>query len=70
MRCAVAHQRQNMFLIYKKTINHKTSQKVSFGSYRAPLQIPIDIGPMSLTLHAGNRRFVFQPENGKLLEWP
>ena len=28
---------------------------------RVPLQIPIDIGPMSLTLHAVNRRFVFWP---------
>ena len=44
----------HMFLIYEETDNHKTSQKVSFGSYRGPLQIPIDIGPMLLTLHAIN----------------
>ena len=34
-----------MFSIYEKTVNHKTSRKVSFGSYIGPLQIPIDIGP-------------------------
>ena len=51
--------------IYEKTINHKT-----FGSYRGPLQIPIDIGPMLLTLHTVNGRYVFQPKNGQLLEWP
>ena len=67
---AAAHERCHMFLIYKKTVNRKTSQKVSFGSYRGPLQIPIDIGPMSLTLHAVNRRFVFRPQKGYLLERP
>ena len=55
--------------IYKKTINCKNSQKVSSGSYKGPLQIPIDIGPMSLTLHAVNGQFVFQLENGQLLQW-
>ena len=60
----------HMILIYEKTVNHKTSQKVSFGSYRGPLQMPIDIGPMSSTLHAVNRRFVFRPQKGHLLEWP
>ena len=58
------------FLDLQETLNHKTSQKVSFGSYRGPLQIPIDIGPMSSTLHAVNKRFVFRSENGQLLKWP
>ena len=60
----------HMFSIYEKTVNHKTSPKVSFGSYRGPLQIPIDIGPMSSTLHAVNGQFVFRPRKGHLLEWP
>ena len=47
-----------MFSIYMKTVNRKTSLKVSFGSYRGLLQILIDIGPMSSTLHAINRQFV------------
>ena len=68
--CCGPWKTSSMFLIYKKTVNHKTSWKVSFGSYRGPLQIPIDIGPMSLTLHAVNGRFVFQPQKGHLLEWP
>ena len=49
--CSGPWKTSHMFSIYKKTVNHKTSWKVSFGSYRGPLQIPIDIGPMSLTLH-------------------
>ena len=60
----------HMFSIYGKTVNRKTSQKVSFGSYRGSLQIPIDIGPMSSTLHAVNRQFVFRPRKGHLLERP
>ena len=68
--CSGPWKTNHMFLIYEKTVNRKTSQKVSFGSYRGPLQIPIDIGPMSLTLHAVNGRFVFQPRKGHLLEWP
>ena len=56
--------------LQEKPLIAKTSQKVSFGSYRGPLQIPIDIGPMSSTLHAVNRRFVFQPQKGHLLERP
>ena len=59
-----------MFSIYKKAVNHKTSQKVYFGSYRGPLQIPIDIEPMSSTPHAINGLFVFQSENSQLLKWP
>ena len=54
----------HMFSIYEKTVNYKTSWKVSFGSYRGLLQIPIDIGPMSLTLHAVNGWFVFWPQKG------
>ena len=57
--CSSPWKTSNMFSIYEKTVNHKTSWKVSFGSYRGPLQIPIDIGPMSSTLHAVNGRFVF-----------
>ena len=53
----------------KKTVNHKNSQKVSFGSYRGPLQIPTDIGPMSSTLHAINGQFMFWPKNNQLLKW-
>ena len=68
--CSGPWKTSHMFSIYKKTVNHKTSWKVSFGSYRGPLQIPIDIGPMSLTLHSINRRFVFWPEKGHLLERP
>ena len=68
--CSSPWKTSYMFSIYEKTVNRKTSWKVSFGSYRGPLQIPIDIGPMSLTLHAVNALFVFQPENGHLLEWP
>ena len=60
----------HMFSIYEKTLNRKTSPKVSFGIYRGPLQIPIDIGPMSSTLHAINGQFVFQPWKGHLLEQP
>ena len=63
--CSGPWKTNHMFLIYEKTVNRKTSQKVSFGSYRDPLQIPIDIGPMSLTLHAINGRFVFQES-----KWP
>ena len=68
--CSGPWKTSHMFLIYEKTINHKTSWKVSFGSYRGPLQIPIDIESMSSTLHAVNRRFVFRSQNGQLLEWP
>ena len=60
--CSGPWKASHMFSIYEKTINHKTSRKVSFGSYRGPLQIPIDIAPMSSTLHAINRQFVFRPE--------
>ena len=67
--CSGPWKTSHMFSIYEKTFNCKTSQKVSFGSYRGPLQMPIDIGPMSSTLHAVNRRFVFQPQKGHLLEW-
>ena len=70
MVCSGPWKTSHMFLIYEKTVNHKTSQKVSFGSYRGPLQIPIDIGPMSSTLHAVNGWFVFQPRKGHLLEQP
>ena len=68
--CSGPWKTSHMFLIYEKTVNCKTSRKVSFGSYRGSLQIPIDIGPMSSTLHAVNRQFVFQPKKGHLLEWP
>ena len=68
--CSGPWKTSHMFSIYKKTVNCKTSQKVSFGSYRGPLQIPIDIGPMSSTLHAVNGWFVFQPRKGHLLEQP
>ena len=68
--CSGPWKTSHMFSIYKKTVNRKTSQKVSFGSYRGPLQIPMDTGPMSLTLHAINRRFVFWPQKGHLLKWP
>ena len=68
--CSGPWKTSHMFSIYEKTVNRKTSQKVSFGSYRGPLQIPIDIGPMSLTLHAVNRWFVFLPRKGHLLEQP
>ena len=68
--CSGPWKTSHMFSIYEKTVNRRTSQKVSFGSYRGPLQIPIDIGPMSSTLHAINGWFVFQPQKGHLLEWP
>ena len=68
--CSGPWKTSHMFLIYEKTVNHKTSWKVSFGSYRGPLQIPIDIRPMSSTLHAVNGQFVFQSQNGQLLKWP
>ena len=68
--CSGPWKTSHMFSIYEKTINRKTSWKVSCGSYRGPLQIPIDIGPMSWTLHAVNGRFVFRPEKGQLLELP
>ena len=68
--CSGPWKTSHMFSIYEKTVNCKTSQKVSFGSYRGPLQIPIDIEPMSLILHAINGRFVFRPWKGHLLERP
>ena len=68
--CSGPWKTSHMFSIYKKTVNRKTSWKVSFGSYRGPLQIPIDIGPMSSTLHATNGWFVFRPRKGHLLERP
>ena len=68
--CSGPWKTSHMFSIYEKTVNHKTSWKVSFGSYRGPLQIPIDIRPMSSTLHAVNGQFVFWPRKGHLLEWP
>ena len=68
--CSGPWKTSHMFLIYEKTVNCKTSQKVSFGSYRGPLQIPIDIRPISSTLHAVKRQFVFRPRKGHLLEWP
>ena len=68
--CSGPWKTSHMFSIYEKTVSHKTSRKVSFGSYRGPLQIPIDIGPMSSTLHAVNGQFVFQPEKGQVLKWP
>ena len=66
--CSSLSKTRYMFSIYEKTVNNKTSWKVPFGSYRGLLQILIDIGPMSLTLHAINEWFVFRPENGQLLE--
>ena len=68
--CSSPWKTSHMFSIYEKTVNRKTSWKVSFGSYRGSLQIPIDIGPMSSTLHAVNGRFVFRPQKGHLLERP
>ena len=68
--CGSPWKTSHMFSIYEKTVNCKTSQKVSFGSYRGPLQIPIDIGPMSSTLRAVNRQFVFWYQKGHLLEQP
>ena len=68
--CSGPWKTSHMFSIYEKTVNHKTSQKVSCGSYRDPLQIPIYIGPMSSTLHAVNRWFVFRPWKGHLLKQP
>ena len=68
--CSSPWKTSHMFSIYEKTVNCKTSRKVSFGSCRGPLQIPIDIGPMSSTLHAVNGWFVFRPRKGHLLEWP
>ena len=68
--CSSPWKTSHMFSIYEKTVNHKTSWKVSFGNYRGPLQILIDIGPMASTLHAVNGWFVFQPQKGHLLEWP
>ena len=68
--CSGPWKTSHMFSIYEKTINRITSQKVSFGSYRGPLQIPIDIGPMSSTLCAVNGRFVFRPRKCPLLERP
>ena len=68
--CSSPWKTSHMFSIYEKTVNHKASGKVSFGSYRGPLQIPIDIGPMSSTLHAINGWFVFRPWKGYLLERP
>ena len=68
--CSGPWKTSHMFSIYEKTINHKTSWKVSFGSYRGPLQIPIDIGSMSSTLHAVNGWFVFWLRKGHLLERP
>ena len=65
--CSGPWKTSHMFLIYEKTVNHKTSWKVSFGSYRGSLQIPIDIGPKSSTLHAINGWFVFRPRKGYLL---
>ena len=62
--CSSPWKTSHMFSIYEKTVIRKTSQKVSFGSYRGPLQIPIDIGPMSSTLHAINGQFVFWPQKG------
>ena len=60
--CSGPWKTSHMFLIHQKTINHKTSWKVSFGSYRGPLQIPIDIGPMLSTLHARNMICVSAPK--------
>ena len=68
--CSSPWKTSYVFSIYKKTVNHKNSRKASFGNYKGPLQIPIDIGPMSLTLHAVNKWFVFWLENGQLLARP
>ena len=68
--CSSPWKTSYVFLVYKKTVSCKMSWKVSFGSYRGSLQITIDIGPMSLILHAVNRWFVFRPEKGQLLEQP
>ena len=68
--CSSPWKTSHMFSIDDKTVNCKTSRKVSFGSYRGPLQIPIDIGPMSSTLHAVNGWFVFRPQKYHLLERP
>ena len=68
--CSGPWNTSHIFLIYEKTVNHKTFQKVSFGNYRDPLQIPIDIGPMLSTLHAVNGWFVFRPQKGHLLKRP
>ena len=68
--CSGPWKTSHMFSIYENTVNCKTSWKVSFGSYRGPLQIPIDIGPMSSTLHAVNGQFVFWPWKGHLLKRP
>ena len=52
MRHAAAHQRQVIFSQFTRKL--LITKILFFGSYRGPLQIPIDIGPMSLTLHAVN----------------
>ena len=58
-RCAAAHERQVVFSIYEKTVNRKNSWKVSFGSYRGPLQIPIDIGPTAIDPSCHKRTICF-----------
>ena len=68
--CSGPWKTSHMFSIYEKTVNRKTSSKVSFGSYWGPIQIPIDIGAMSSILRAVNGRFVFRSQNGQLLEQP
>ena len=68
--CSGPWKTSHMFSIYEKIINRKTSQKVSFGIYRCPLQIIIDIGPMSSTLHAVNGQFLFRPRKGHLFKQP
>ena len=68
--CSDPSKTSYIFLIYEKTVNPKNFQKVSFGSYRGPLQIPIDIGPMSLTLYAVKRQFVFRSKNSQLFKRP
>ena len=58
------------FSIYKKTINCKNSQKVPFGRQKVLYKFPNDIASKLLNLHAVNRWFMCQPQNGQLLEWP
>ena len=54
-------KKNHYFLIYKKTINHKNSQKAAFGRYKKVLhRFPKDIASQFLALHAVNWQFIFQ----------
>ena len=71
MRRAVAHERQVICSRFtRKLLITKLLERCLLVATGVPYKSQLTLEPMSLTLHAVNGRFVFQSQNGQLLEWP